>query len=82
MTNKSQIREWLHEAKEQGGITHVIIVCDTFDFDDYPRHVRACDNVREVVKEIDGKEMQRVEEVYDLSLDLEEQLNEARALHY
>lgn len=35
---QEEIRAWLLEGKAQGA-THTIIVCDTFDYEDYPVHV-------------------------------------------
>jgi len=81
MTTKEDIRGWLEEGQEKGS-THVIVVVDTFDWGDYPVHVSPNDKVREVVAKYDDKDMQRVMEVYNLSMDLEVQLNEHRARNY
>lgn len=81
MTTRQDIRGWLEEGQEQGA-THVIVVVDNFDWEDYPVYVSPDDDVRK--KEIKFKEasMQRVMEIYNLSMDLEEQLNEHRAWNY
>ncbi len=80
MTTKQDIREWLEEGQEQGA-THVIVMCDTFDWSDYPVFVSPDEKVREVEEEKRGS-MQTVIEVYNLSMDLDEQLNEFRAKNY
>lgn len=81
-TSREQIRTWLLEGKAKGA-THTIIVCDTFDYEDYPVHVMPDQNVREVDKEYRyHKPMQRVMEVYSHKLDHESQLNETRAFNY
>lgn len=79
--SKSDIRQWLHEAKTDGA-THMLVVCDTFDHENYPVNVKAGEDVRERAKDFDGKNMQRVMEVYALHLDIEAQLSENRAFHY
>lgn len=77
-TTQDDIRNWLLRGKEEGA-THVIVVCDTFDYDDYPVMVSPQQNVHEVMKEYSGKDMQRIMEVYNLNLDIEKQLNEGRS---
>ena len=81
MTSKDEIRGWLHKAKEMKS-THMIVVCDTFDYGDYPVFVAEGENVKEVESKYDDKDMQQVVEVYSLKLDIETQLNERRSFHY
>lgn len=78
---KQDIREWLLEGKRQGA-THVIIVCDTFDHDDYPIYVSPSEKVHDRYEAHNNKNMQRVMEVYNLSMNVEQQLNEERAFHF
>lgn len=80
-TTREDIRRWLQEAKKKGA-THVIVVCDTFDYDDYPVYVMPAESVREKADEHNGKNMQKVMEVYSLKLDIEKQLGEHRSFHY
>jgi hypothetical protein len=77
----TEIALWLKRGKENGA-THVIIVCDTFDYDDYPVYVQPNESAREIADEYNKKSMQRVMEVYSLSLSIESQLAEHRAFHY
>ena len=80
-TTKTEIREWLERGKAENA-THVIVVCDTFDWEDYPVFVSPGENVQTVVKRLRfGTDMQKVMEVYSLSQDLNSQLNEYRAFH-
>lgn len=78
MTTKDDLRAWLDESQSMGA-THLLIVCDTFDWDDYPVRVMPYHNVREIAKKYDGVNMQKIMECYDLSKDLEAQLAEPRA---
>ena len=80
-TSKDTIRGWLDRGKRDGA-THVIVVCDTFDHDDYPVFVMPYQNVHVEHDKHDGKNMQRVMEVYALHLDFESQLREHRAFHF
>ena len=79
-TKVSDIREWLTERKSNH--THMIVVCDTFEHDNYPVFVSNDEDVYKIVKKYDGIEMQKVMEVYNLSIDLELQLNEHRVFNY
>lgn len=72
-TTVKEIREWLLQAKKEGA-THMIVVCDTFDHDDYPVNVSRDEDVRKVHQKYDGVNMQRVMEVYNLRMDIEGQL--------
>lgn len=81
MTTKDDIREWLNEGKRTKA-THVIIVCDTFDYTDYPVYVNSGESVKEKYDEYNGPNMQQIMEVYNLNLDIEEQLNEHRVFNF
>jgi hypothetical protein len=76
MTTANDIREWFDEAKRIGS-THMIVVCDTFDHEDYPIGVyRPIVGDEQCLREYDahnGTNMQRVMEVYDLRKSWESQ---------
>ena len=55
------------------GATHMVMVCDTFDYEDYPVYVEDGQSVQEVVDQYNSASMQRVMEVYKLSLGWEAQ---------
>ena len=73
---KQDIRQWFLDGVELHA-THMIVVCDTYDYEDYPVYVMPDDDVRkiEAKHQLSAGNMQRVMEVYNLSLDREEQLN-------
>ena len=73
------IRQWLEYAKLKN-CTHMMVVCDTFEWEDYSVEVYPEQKVADLVKQY-SQNMQRVVEVYNLSLDLEEQLEETIAFH-
>lgn len=81
MTSRADIKEWFERGIEEKA-THMIVVCDTFDYDDYPVFVSADQDAHTIVSEYNGKNMQSVMEVYNLSMDMEEQLQERRAHNY
>jgi hypothetical protein len=81
MTTKQEIREWLQAAALEGG-THVVIVCDQFDHEDFPVTVKPSQNAKAVAESYDKQSMHKVMEVYDLSKDLDAQLAEQRAFNY
>ncbi len=78
--SKEQIREWVERGVKTNA-THVIIVYDRWDYEDYPVYVDQGQSVHDEVARRDGKEMLKVMEVYNLSMDIESQMNEYRAWH-
>ena len=79
--SQGDIRGWIARARSEGA-THMIVVCDSFDHDDYPVLVKPGEDAREVASRYDGKNMQCIMEVYSMALDTEGQLQERRAFHY
>ena len=79
-TTQNDIRGWIQEAKEEGA-THLVVCCDTFDYEDYPISVMPNENVQDIVKSHDGPNMQKVMEVYNLSMNIEPQIKEKRSWH-
>ena len=79
--SKVDINEWFDSGLEQGA-THLIVVCDSFDWEDYPVFVRPGQDAREVSNDYSGQEMQRVMEVYSLSQDKDTQMAQHRAFNY
>lgn len=69
MTTVNQIRDWLGQASREH--THMLVVCDTYDYDDYPVYT---DDVSGAIKKYKAASMQKIMEVYDLSMSHEEQL--------
>ena len=83
MTTQSEIGSWfdrgLADSKKP---THMIVVVDTYDHEDYPVFVYPDQNVADVFEEYNGKNMQRVMEVYKLSMSKEAQLNQNRVFNF
>lgn len=72
MTTTSEIRQWF----EQGQFLkkdYMIIVCDTYDHEDYPLYTTKA-SFWEQHKQHNGVNMQQIMEVYDLNMDMEAQL--------
>ena len=80
MTTKAKISEWFDQAAAEKA-THMVIVVDTFSYEDYPVNVPVGTDVKDVIAKYDGLNMQRVMEVYMMSLDKDKQLDETRAYH-
>lgn len=78
-TTKEDIRLWLKKGNTENN-THMIVVTDTFDYEDFPVYVTSKENVNEKIKENQNREkMLKVMEVYKYSIDLEKQIQERRA---
>ncbi len=91
-TSAGEIAEWFERGKKKGA-THLIIVCDTYDFSDYPVFVMSGeDALAKACKygKVDSRgfptlkndDMQKVMEVYNLSLDRQVQLKQHRAFNF
>ncbi len=78
---KEIIREWMRRGKKENA-THLIVVCDTYDYDDYPVFVKSGEDPKSIESQISGKNMQRVMEVYNLNMDIDSQLNSHRSFNY
>lgn len=73
--SKKDIKEWFEEGVEQG-FTHLIVVCDTYDWEDYPAFVLPGENPVDVAKKhsLRAGNMQKVMEVYKLTMNMEQQI--------
>jgi hypothetical protein len=70
-TTATEIGEWFDRGVGQGA-AYMVVVCDTFDWDDYPVY---CATRQEAQSKIDNPgSMQKVMEVYDLKASRAEQL--------
>lgn len=61
MTRKQEVEQWAAEAKTNGAKA-LIIVCDTFDHENYPVEVMPDDDLKEL-KDKYSSNMQRIMEV-------------------
>lgn len=57
---------WFQEGLDRKA-AYMIVVCDTFDHDDYPVYTNEGSEFWLKYKAVDGQNMQRIMEVYDLS---------------
>ena len=78
MTTMAEIDDWFVRGVKQRA-THMLVVCDTFDHEDYPVFAMTASDCLGKYKR--PGEMQRVMEVYDLAADKAAQLRETRAMH-
>ena len=84
MTTRDEISEWFDRGVKKGA-THMIVVCDTYEHDDYPVYVSGGhDEARRKYNEyLHGTHsMQKVMEVYNLSADKAEQMGERRCFRF
>lgn len=65
MITKLERERWIEIGKKMGA-THIISVCDTFDYDDYPVYIMPEDSLEEKKKQYDGINMQRINEIITL----------------
>lgn len=78
MTTKAEIANWFDEGKIRKA-THLVVVCDTFDHEDYPVYVMPADDINKTIANYQNyHNMSRVMEVYNLSIDKDTQLNKHR----
>lgn len=80
-TALAELRTWFEDA-ESSGASHMIIVCDTYDWEDYPVFVSPGDDPVEVATEFNGKDMQKIMECYKISLGWDSQSKEYRSNHW
>lgn len=66
------IKNWFDQGISLGA-THMIVVCDTFDFEDFPVMVYANDDPRKMVDHYKSLPLTKVMEVYNLSMSKDEQ---------
>ena len=81
-TSRRDIERWLKAAQKRKTATHVIVICDTWDFSDKPILILKRDDVREAYDHYHQKNGYRVMEVYNLALPIAGQLDEHRAMHF
>lgn len=79
-TSKEQLMDWFERGVDQGH-DFMIVVVDTFDYVDYPVYTSKATFQNEYSKYEKGRNMQKVREVYNLNMDMVEQMSEHRAFH-
>lgn len=66
------IMGWFDRGVKEGA-SHMIVVCDSFSYEDYPVYVAKESEFYTVYAKYNGVNMQRIMEVYDLSESKESQ---------
>lgn len=81
-TTREDIKEWCERGIKEGA-THMIVVCDTFDWEDYPVYVKKGEDAKKKYEQYaSGANMQKVMEVYNLTKDLTAQLSKHRNFEF
>ena len=80
-TSKDTLKTWFQRGVKQGA-THMIVVCDTYDWVDFPVYVSPEEDVREVEAKYGGVNMQKIMEVYNLNLNMDAQMAQHQAFNY
>jgi hypothetical protein len=73
-----RIMSWLEKGATMGA-THVVVYTDLFDMDSSPTYVMPGMKIQDFVD--NPPEGSRVEEIYNLSMSIEKQLAEHRAMN-
>lgn len=96
MTSRNEIAEW-YDLAVQSRATHMLVVVDEFDHEDYPVFVRVdldgeegqdgrvivTKNIHTLIESrFDHTNSQRLMECYNLAMDKHEQLGEFRAKNF
>jgi hypothetical protein len=78
---REDIKEWFERGVEIQA-THMVVMVDTFDWDDYPVYIMPGQDPRYEVSVRNGNNMQNVMEVYNLVKPMQAQLDERRNFNY
>ena len=70
--SRQDISDWFDEGVSKGA-SHMIVVCDGWDYEDYPVFVAPEHDIQDVLPRY-RTNMQTIMEVYNLSMDKAEQL--------
>jgi hypothetical protein len=71
------IQQWLESAKKKGA-SHLIVALDTYDHSNYPVYVGHNENIEDEIERVESQNMQGIDEIYNMSMDIDEQLSETR----
>ena len=78
MTTAKDIAEWFKNGKREKK-AYLIVVCDTFSYEDYPVYVGKKESLSDAKAKYNGQNMQKIMEVYDLSKKIDSQISQFRA---
>lgn len=75
--SREDIASWFDRGAASGA-RYMIVLCDTYDYDDYPVYCTTAKHAIERMK--DPGSMQKVMECYDLAADKAAQMKQHRAM--
>ncbi len=78
---REDISDWFDRGVRNNA-THMIVVCDTYDYNDYPVYVKHGENPREIAKKYSGSNMQILMEAYSLGKPKQPQLDAFRVWNW
>jgi hypothetical protein len=78
---RKEIEGWLDDLYNSKNATHMLVMCDQFDYEDYPVYVYEGQDPRKVRDDLLG-DLTGFHECFNKSLDKQFQLNEHRAVHF
>ena len=80
-TKQAETREWIERAPKNA--THMAVVCDTFEWEDFPVYVVEGEDAHTRLSSYSQREnMTCLMEVYNLKMDIETQLLQGRCYNY
>ena len=77
MTTKIELRAQFEYGKRCGA-NYLIMVCDQFEWEEYPVYVDSEENIFDCISYYRHSPMQQIMGIYDLNQDRDEQLNAPR----
>lgn len=81
MATREQIMEWFTAGMQQG-YEFMLVVCDEFDWSDYPVYCNSPEFPKKYVEHHNRDTMSKVMESYDLKASMRPQLAVHRAANY
>jgi thiaminase len=77
IASREDIKRYLEKGKKNGA-KYMLMVCDTFSFEDYPVYVKENEKLVDIINKYDDKNMQEIQEIYNLEMDIDIKLNKDR----
>lgn len=74
------IKYWIEKAKEKGA-SHLIVAVDAHDHENYPVYIGYNEDIKKEIERIRSAELQGIDEIYNMSMDIDKQLAEYRSYH-
>ena len=70
--DEGKIKKWLNKS---GNFTHMLVICDIFDYENYPVYITSNENVEKMIERY-SVNMQKVVEVYNFKMNIGYQLSQ------